>query len=216
MYIYINIHILFFSLPRTDHVCSALPSARQGPTIRNEGLIIQSNHLGRFTFWARITFAKPLLDVPVFLYCLRIKFHFVLIYEFVKVPFYGQCINTSFAQELLLEHLFQHFILRTFNIHLYECSGFRYNWMNLFQQFCKNECLYLHWNPHMCFIYPVGTGESFIVGFGSIVTPKSDVCGAIADRFPEPLDLPPHSLVSLLNLCKSLGPSWVRFDPNAT
>ena len=42
-YIYICIHILFFSLPRTDHVCSALPSARQGPTIRNEGLIIQSN-----------------------------------------------------------------------------------------------------------------------------------------------------------------------------
>ena len=63
---------------------------------------------------------------------------------------------------------------------------------------------------------PVGTGESEIVGCGSLFTPKSDVFGAIADRFREPLDLLPHSLVSLLNLCKSLGPSWVRFDPNAT
>ena len=218
-YVYIYIHICKYFFDSSELVTFVQHSfVRQGLTIFNEGLIIQSNHLGRFTFWARITFAKPLLDVMAFLYCLRIKFHFVLIHEFVKVPFYGQCINTSFAQEPLFEHLFQHFILRTFNIHLDEFSGFRYNRMNLFQQFCKNKCLYWHWNPHMMidFDCPVGTGESEIVGCGSLFTPKSDVFGEIADRFREPLDLPPHSLVSLLNLCKSLGPSWVRFDPNAT
>ena len=71
------------------------------------------------------TFVKPLLDVLVSLYCLQIKFHLVMIHEFGKVPFNAHFINTSLAQELLLQHLFDHFIFRTFNIHLYEFFGFR-------------------------------------------------------------------------------------------